>query len=134
MSNDPINIGVHPIHLGLGATAEVEPDFTGEMAWYEAYGQRHARDGAEGRIVAMHTFTESWDMWEIHPLGSEVVLCTAGQMTVHQEKADGSTATVVIGLGEYVINEPGTWHTADIDGEATALFITAGMGTDHRPR
>jgi quercetin dioxygenase-like cupin family protein len=36
--------------------------------------------------------------------------------------------------GEYAINPPGAWHTADVDGRATALFVTAGMGTQHRPR
>ncbi len=55
----------HPIHLGLGATAEAQDAFSGSM-------------------------------------------------TLHQEMA--------------------AWHTADIDGETTALFITAGMGTEHRPR
>jgi hypothetical protein len=28
----------------------------------------------------------------------------------------------------------GMAHTADIDGTATAVFITAGVGTEHRPR
>ncbi|MDE0606271.1 MAG: hypothetical protein OXH78_03840, partial [Acidimicrobiaceae bacterium] len=73
------------IHLGLGATAEVEPEFTGELSWYGEYTQRHASDGAEGRLVAMHSFTEPWEVWEMHPLGSEVVVCTAGEMTLHQE-------------------------------------------------
>jgi hypothetical protein len=41
---------------------------------------------------------------------------------------------VILDPGKYAINEPGTWHTADVDGEATALFITAGLGTAHRPR
>ena len=36
--------------------------------------------------------------------------------------------------GEYAINGPGVWHTADVDDEATALFITTGWGTEHRPR
>ena len=36
--------------------------------------------------------------------------------------------------GEYAINEPGNWHTADVDGEATAIFITAGIGTQMRGR
>lgn len=124
-----------PIHLGLGATAVVEPEFTGGMEWYAGYGERHDEtDGVEGRLVGMHTFSEPWDMWEMHPQGHEVVLCTAGEMTLHQEHADGTTATVTLGPGEYVINPPGTWHTADIDGEATGVFITAGMGTQHRPR
>ena len=129
------SLEVHPIHLGLGATAEVEPAYTGDMSWYAAYSERHdATDGVEARLVSTHTFAEPWDVWEMHPLGAEVVLCTAGSMTLHQEHADGSTATATLRAGEYVINPPGTWHTADVDGEATAVFITAGMGTEHRPR
>ena len=128
------NICTHPIHLGLGATAVVQPEFSGEMQWYEVYGERHAADGKEGRLVSMHTFDKPWDMWEMHPKGSEVVLCTSGSMTLHQELADGSRKTVTLNPGEYAINEPGTWHTADVDKEATAVFITAGLGTEHRPR
>jgi hypothetical protein len=132
--SEPTNINTHPIHLGLGATAEREPTFTGDMSWYGGYSERHGADGAEGRLVTMHVFTDSWDMWEMHPVGSEVVLCTAGEITLHQERADGGTTTVSLGAGDYAINDPGTWHTADVDVTATALFITAGMGTEHRPR
>ncbi|MDE2560813.1 MAG: cupin domain-containing protein [Sphingomonadales bacterium] len=128
------SIAQRPIHLGLGATANAEPEFTGEMAWYEGYVARHADDGFEGRLVAMHSFTGSWDSWEVHPNGAEVVLCLSGSMTLHQEAPDGTLSQVTIGAGEYAINPPGTWHTADIEGEASALFITAGAGTEHRPR
>ncbi len=134
MSHAPTPITTHPIHLGLGATAEIEPEFTGEMSWYEGYGRRHASDGAEGRLVTMHTFTEPWDVWEMHPAGSEVVLCVAGRITLHQELADGSSARVTLVAGEYAVNPPGAWHTADIDDSATVLFVTAGMGTEHRAR
>ncbi len=122
-----------PIHLGLGATAVPQPPFTG-LEWYEGYGQRHDGDGAEGRLVSMYTFTEDWDSWEVHPSGEEVVLCLEGTMTLHQEHADGSTATVILSAGEYAINPAGTWHTADVEAAAKALFITAGLGTEHRPR
>jgi mannose-6-phosphate isomerase-like protein (cupin superfamily) len=128
------NISVHPVHLGLGATAEVEPAFKRDMSWYEDYGRRHAGDGAEGRLVSMYSFTDSWDMWEVHPNGSELVLCLTGAITLHQEKPDGSRVKVELGPGQYAINEPGTWHTADVESEVTALFITAGQGTQHRPR
>jgi mannose-6-phosphate isomerase-like protein (cupin superfamily) len=134
MSDGPIDITTHPIHLGLGATAEVEPAFTGEMSWYGDYVARHASDGDDARLVTLHTFTEPWDSWEVHPVGSEVVLCIDGHLTLHQERADGSENTVTLGAGQYAVNEPGTWHTADVDGSATALFITAGAGTEHRPR
>lgn len=127
-------IGTHPVHLGRGATAEVEPTFTGAPDWYAAYAERHRDDGREGRLVSMFSFTDSWSIWEMHPNGSEVVLCTAGSITLHQENADGSTGTVTLGPGQYAINAPGTWHTADVDGSATAVFITAGLGTEVRPR
>jgi len=128
------DIYAHPIHLGLGATAETEPWFTGAMDWYTGYVQRHLSDGAEGRLVSMYSFNKPWDMWEMHPRGSEVVLCTAGAITLHQEHADGSRVSLNLRPGLYAINEPGTWHTADVEQEATALFITAGLDTQHRPR
>jgi quercetin dioxygenase-like cupin family protein len=122
----------HPVHLGLGARATSEPPFTG-MRWYADYGARHADDGKEGRLVSMHTFDEPWSMWEMHPEGSEVVLCTAGEITLVQELA-GEEVRTVLKIGEYAINPPGTWHTADVVATASAVFITAGLGTQHRPR
>ena len=123
------------VHLGLGATAEVQPPFDG-LDWYEGYGERHDGDGAEGRLVSMYSFGESWDSWEMHPAGAELVLCTAGTITLIQEHDDGLTETVTLGPGDYAVNPPGTWHTADVaPGEtATAVFITSGLGTQHRPR
>lgn len=129
----PTNLPQHPIHLGLGATAEIQPLFTGEMSWYEGYGQRHGADGVEGRLVSMHTFSESWDVWEMHPRGSEVVLCTAGSIELIQE-VDGTEVATTLEVGEYAINKPGTWHTANVSGPVTAVFITAGEGTEHRER
>lgn len=124
----------HPVHLGTGATAVIEPAFSGELSWYESYGQRHGQDGPEGRLVSMHSFHGAWDAWEVHPHGAEVVICTAGAMTLIQERPDGSVETINLEPGQYAINAPGTWHTADIEDHATAIFITSGMGTEHRPR
>jgi quercetin dioxygenase-like cupin family protein len=126
-------LSANPVHLGLGTTAIVEPTFTGGMEWYAGYGERNAADGVEGRLVSMHTFSEPWDTWEMHPLGSEVVVCTAGVITLTQE-IDGVERRVTLRSGEYVINAPGVWHTADVEAPATALFITAGAGTEIRPR
>ncbi len=126
-------IAANPLHLGLGATAVPQPEFTG-MEWYQAYVERNAADGNEGRLVSLSEFSESWDSWEMHPAGDEVVLCLTGTITLHREFPDGATDAVTISAGEYAINPPGVWHTADIMGQATALFITAGAGTEHRPR
>jgi quercetin dioxygenase-like cupin family protein len=128
-----LDIAIRPIHLGPGARAEPQPAFSGSD-WYADYTARHAGDGAEGRLVSQFTFERPWPHWEMHPHGSEVVLCISGALTLHQEHADGSRASVRLEAGRYAINEAGTWHTADCDGPTTALFITAGLGTLHRPR
>jgi uncharacterized cupin superfamily protein len=125
------------VHLGLGATIAPLPRHTGDMSWYETYGAAHAADGTEGRLVSMHTFTASWDTWEMHPNGSELVLCVAGTVSLTQEATDGSISSVTISAGEAVVNDPGVWHTADvIDAKnlPTVVFITAGIGTEIRPR
>lgn len=121
------------IHLGLGARAVEQPPFDG-MAWYAGYEARHGADGAEGRLVSQYTFSESWTSWEMHPAGAEVVICVAGSMVLVQEHPDGRHDSVTLTAGEYAINPPGVWHTADVAESATAIFITAGEGTAHRPR
>jgi hypothetical protein len=131
---DPVDLERRPIHLGVQGSAVVEPEFTGDMDWYSSYGARHAADGREGRLVSLFTFTAPWTTWEMHPNGHEAVVCLRGSLTLHQEAPDGATATVTLGPGQYAINGPGVWHTADVATEATALFITAGEGTQVRPR
>jgi uncharacterized cupin superfamily protein len=123
-----------PLHLGLGATALPLPAMTGGMEWYEDYGRAHADDGAEGRLVSCHEFSESWDSWEMHPTGDEVVICLDGEITLIQESLTHETVRVILEKGDFAINARGVWHTADVSGPCTALFITAGMGTQARPR
>ena len=125
---------IYPVHLGLGARAVVQPAMDGGMPWYADYEARVAADGDEGRLVTQFSFDEPWTMWEMHPAGDEMVLCMSGTMTLHQELADGAVNSVTLGPGDYAINPPGVWHTADVTGPATALFITAGSGTQNRAR
>lgn len=127
------SLRTHPLHLGLGARAEPQPPFTG-MEWYQEYAARTAADGAEGRLVSLYDFSQSWQSWEVHPAGDEVVVCLAGEMTLIQQLEDGATRSVNLEAGQYAINPAGVWHTADASGSVTALFITAGQGTMNRPR
>ena len=125
------------VHLGLGATTLPLPRHTGDVSWYAEYGQLTASDGTEGRLVSFHTFSEPWDVWEMHPQGSELVLCVAGSITLTQEAVDGTITQATITAGQGVVNEPGVWHTADLvdgAGDPTVVFITAGVGTEMRPR
>lgn len=134
MSDGPVfRLTENPVHLGLGATATPQESFTGDLGWYERYGARTESDEAEGRLVSLHTFTEPWDTWEMHPRGHELVVCTDGELTLRQE-IDGALRTVTLHPGEAVVNPPGVWHTADVTAPTTALFITAGTGTELRSR
>lgn len=121
------------VHLGLGATAIAEPAFTG-MEWYADYVARHAKDGAEGRLVSLYRFAESWTSWEMHPAGDELVVCVSGRITLIQQGESGEETRIALAPGEYAINPAKVWHTADVDAQAQALFVTAGLGTEHRPR
>jgi len=121
-----------PVHLGLGARVVPQPSFSG-MEWYEQYGARTATDGVEGRLVSIHTFSKPWDSWEMHPHGEELVVCLAGRITLHQE-IEGKVCKVDLGPYEAIVNPAGVWHTADVEAAATALFITAGSGTEIRVR
>ena len=133
MSDPVFDLERFPVHLGLGATAVSLPEFDGTYEWYQRYGDAYAADGYDGRLVSYFTFTESWTSWEMHPNGAELVVCVEGKMTLHQE-IDGEVTTVVLDTGQAVINPPGAWHTADVEGRATGLFVTAGAGTQIRPR
>jgi len=124
----------HPIHLDRDAGAAVESPISGRE-WYDGYVARHVEDGDAARLVSQYTFNESWDVWEMHPRGAEVVLCVRGAMILLQQFSDGRVEKVTLGPGEYAINPPGVWHTADIGpGGAEAVFITAGVGTEHCAR
>jgi mannose-6-phosphate isomerase-like protein (cupin superfamily) len=126
----------YPIHLGNHGTAVPQPEFPRDeraMQWYMDYGARHADDGEAGRLVSCYRFTEDWAGWEMHPAGAEVVVCVEGSMTLIQE-IDGEHVRTTLSAGEYAINPPGVWHTADIAEHATGFFVTCGTGTEGRPR
>ncbi|MCC6645214.1 MAG: cupin domain-containing protein [Polyangiaceae bacterium] len=127
------DLAARPVHLGLGATVTLQPEHDGTLAWYEAYAARTSGDGREGRLVSVHAFDAPWASWEMHPRGDELVVCLSGSLTLIQE-LDGATRRLTLRPHEAAVNPPGVWHTADVDGPTTALFITAGEGTAHRPR
>jgi mannose-6-phosphate isomerase-like protein (cupin superfamily) len=121
------------IHLGLGARATPLPDFRWTPEYLAGYEQRFASDGDEGRIVVMNLQDATWDQWERHPAGEEVVVLLSGRVDLIQE-IDGSERRVELRPGLAVVNPPGVWHTAEVHEPGDALFITPGRGTEHRPR
>jgi mannose-6-phosphate isomerase-like protein (cupin superfamily) len=132
-SSDAFDLTTTFIHLGMGSKATPLPDFQWTPEYLDGYEQRFASDGDEGRIVVMNRQEATWDQWERHPAGEEVVLLLSGRVDLVQE-IDGEERSVSLRPGFAVVNPPGVWHTADVHEPGDALFITPGRGTDHRAR
>jgi mannose-6-phosphate isomerase-like protein (cupin superfamily) len=120
------------IHLGVGATATPLPDFTWSPEYLTGYQERFASDGAEGRLVCVLAQDATWDSWERHPGGEEVVVLLSGRVDLVQE-LDGTEHVVELRPGQAVINPAGVWHTARVHEPGMALFITPGRGTEAKP-
>ena len=129
------HLQTYPIHLAANGEALELDRFTGEPWWYAAYEQQFSSDGAAGRLVSWHSFDSSWDSWEMHPQGDEVVLCVNGAIELIQE-LDGRLVTTPLAPGQWIVNKAGTWHTANLtEGSTTScVFITSGLGTQHKAR
>jgi quercetin dioxygenase-like cupin family protein len=128
-----IDLTAMPIHLSLGSRALAVEGFGWDGGVLADYAAAVADDGAEGRLVMVFEGRESWDVWERHPAGDEVVICLSGRMTLIQE-IDGRHEQAMLGPYEAMINPPGVWHTADVHEPVRFMTITPGIGTEHRPR
>jgi quercetin dioxygenase-like cupin family protein len=121
------------VHLGLGARADTLPDFAWNSQALARYEADHEADGDEGRLVMIGPAEATWTSWERHPAGDEVVVVLSGRQTLIQE-IDGRHYRIELNAGQAAINRRGVWHTADVHEPGSALFITPGRGTEHRPR
>jgi mannose-6-phosphate isomerase-like protein (cupin superfamily) len=120
------------VHLGRDSTATPLPDFEWSADYVEAYRRRFATDGKEGRLVCVIAQDATWDGWERHPAGEEVVVLLSGRVDIVQE-LDGADHIVELRPGEAMVNPANVWHTARVHEQGLALFITPGDGTEHRP-
>ncbi len=70
---------------GSASTATPLPDFTWSPESMAAHDARFASDGNEGRLVCVPPQDATWDSWERHPAGEEVVFLLSGRVDVVQE-------------------------------------------------
>jgi uncharacterized cupin superfamily protein len=129
---DPFDLARTFVHLGQGSTATPLPDFEWSGEHVEAYRRRFAADAGEGRLVCVIAQDATWDGWERHPAGEEVVYLLSGHVDIVQE-LDGADRVVELRPGDAMINPTNVWHTARVHQPGSALFITPGDRTEHRP-
>ncbi|MFJ7067911.1 cupin domain-containing protein [Streptomyces sp. NPDC101115] len=131
--HNAIDLRTTPVHLGRGSTAKPVEGFAWDPEALQAYNAAVAADGAEGRMVMIFDGDGPGDHWENHPAGDELVVCLSGSVTVTRD-LDGVPDRTLLGPGEATVNPAGVWHAVDMTGPTSILTITAGLGTDHRPR
>jgi len=120
------------VHLGQGSSATPLSEFAWSPEYLDAYAARFAADGSEGRLVCVIAQDATWDGWERHPAGDEVVVLLSGRVDVVQD-LDDAQRVVALRAGEAMVNPRNVWHTARVHEPGLALFITPGAGTEHRP-
>ena len=120
------------VHLGRGGSAVPIPDFEWTPEFMTAYRDRVSGDGNDGRLVCLIPQTETWDGWERHPAGEELVLLLSGRIDLVQDLVGGEHV-IELHPGEAAINPTNVWHTSRVHEPGDALFITPGEGTEHRP-
>lgn len=74
----------------------------------------------------------TWDMWEMHPHGDEIVMCLSGEIELVLERG-AIQESVLVGPGRAVVVPRGAWHTAIVHHPGHMLHVTCGEGTEHRP-
>jgi mannose-6-phosphate isomerase-like protein (cupin superfamily) len=126
--NDVFDLTTTFVQLDDGPAAspvEVDDEF------WETIDQRPELHG--GRLVGTFHNAADWDVWEMHPVGDEVVCLLSGAIDVVLDEPQGERV-VPLEAGQTCIVPRGVWHSAVVHEPGDTLHITRGEGTQHRPR
>jgi quercetin dioxygenase-like cupin family protein len=85
----------------------------------------------DGRLMMVCPETKTWDHWERHPNGDEVVMMLTGALELVLELAGGEQS-LTLNPHEAIVVPRGVWHRGIVHEPGTALFITPGKGTEYR--
>jgi len=133
LSDDAFDLSTTHVHLGLGATAQPIRNFSWTPEFVDRYSVEHESDGIDGRLVMIGINAASWDFWERHPAGEELVVVIEGKATLIQE-IEGEEHRIALVAGQGAINPTGVWHSADVTEPTRILYVTPGLGTEDRSR
>jgi mannose-6-phosphate isomerase-like protein (cupin superfamily) len=128
----PRSLRTHPLgrwFAHVDSQTAITPVEVGEDFWEQGVSAL-----PPGRLLSSVRSEEDWTSWEMHPLGDELVLQLDGCMELILETPDGQTARRRLDAGHFIVVPPGVWHTADVLAPGTAIYLTHGEGTEHRPR
>lgn len=89
---------------------------------------------APGESTARHTATSTEIVTAREMRGSDISKPVPGPECSLSAWNNLRLTAAQLHAGQAAINPRGVWHTADVHEPGSALFITPGRGTEHRPR
>jgi len=96
-------------------------------------GIRRLLGSATGRLLCSLSMGADWTNWEMHPAGDELLLMLEGRAVFVFDLADGFKE-IELTTGRLLVVPKGVWHTARVSEPSRLVAITAGAGTQHRPK
>jgi mannose-6-phosphate isomerase-like protein (cupin superfamily) len=88
---------------------------------------------ADGRILSVFTYNETWTWWERHPVGDEFAHLLSGEVRLLIDN-DVEQHSLDLDEGQSAIIPAGYWHSLEIGAPSRLLFITPTPArTEHRP-
>lgn len=90
-------------------------------------------DSPFGFMVAQYSWSSSWNHWECHPNGDELLIAVDGCLQLLLE-IDGKESTVTLEAPSSFLVPRGIWHTANLTKPCRIIGVSAGEGTQGRPR
>ena len=129
-SPGPFNL--ETTYLRLRADNSAEPLPVNAEFWPKLMSGRLGTFHRES-LVTMISFDSTWNNWEMHPNGDEIVCLVSGKVSMVLELDGREVVAKLMSPGDYVLVPKGTWHTARTNEKCTMLFVTPGEGTQNRP-
>lgn len=126
-------LNIASTHLRLKPDGHAEKLPVGPEFWPDVMAGRLGSFHHE-YLVTTFTFDEDWASWEMHPNGDEIVVLLSGVVDFILDVPGDQQTVSIRQPGDYAFVPQGTWHTANVLEKSMMLFITAGEGTEGKPR
>jgi oxalate decarboxylase/phosphoglucose isomerase-like protein (cupin superfamily) len=84
-----------------------------------------------GYLVAAFHMHEDTAHWERHPAGDEVICVMSGRVDFVLDEPQGERVIALQGRQSCVVPK-GVWHRIVVREPSDVLFITFGLGTEHK--
>lgn len=95
-------------------------------------GIRRLIESEHARLLTVLSMDADWTVWEMHPIGDELLFMLDGEATFRLELPQGVREIQLV-AGRLLVVPKGVWHTAKVSKPSRLLTITAGHGSQHRP-